>query len=237
MKKRKNKVVLIILLVIGLLGSASLYFAFSKNMVEVVVATQTVRGNTPITSSMVTTAKVDKNYLPENYIEASYLKEVVGRYSDVGFSKGAVLSSDSIATGDGKKAATIPDGYTLLSVAIENLPQGVVAGDKVNLLIGTTLESEGKVVLTYQNIKVTNTSVDADGAVVGLEVQVTPAQAQKIAFAQLNGDLSVSLLPGNYEDEELPIVTESEFTTYSSTEGNSTSNSESYNDSKNTDNE
>lgn len=213
--KGKNRTVVIALLVVGLIASVSTFLAFSKNLVEVVVATQTVRGNTPITASMITTEKVDKTYLPDGYIEAKYIDEVIGRYSDVGFTKGSVLSADAVATGDGKKAATIEQGMTLLSVTVDNLPQGVVAGDRVNLIIGTTLESEGKAVLTYQNISVTNTYTDVDGIVTGLEVQVSPAQAQKITFAQLNGDLTVSLLPGDYKNQELPIVTESEFTTYS----------------------
>lgn len=47
--------------------------------------------------------------------------------------------------------------------------------------------------LTYQNVLVTGTTTNEKGEVSALEVQVTPEQAQKIQYAQLNGELAVSL--------------------------------------------
>ena len=210
--KKKNQVIFIILLLIGVITSGCLFFAFNANKAEVVIATQTVRGNVPVTANMITTAKVDKAYLPANYIEAKYASDVVGRYSDVGFASGQILTTSNIATGEGKKATIIPMGYTLLAVDIENFPQGILPGDKVNIVIGTNLEKAGRAVLTFQNVLVTNTYTDVDGFLTGLEVQVTPDQAQKIVYAQINGELSIALLPLDYQSEALPILDEEGFT-------------------------
>jgi len=210
--KKKNKIIFIVLAILGLITTLSLYFAFNANKVEVVVATQTVRGNVPINANMLTTAKVDKGYLPANYIEAQYASDMLGRYSDVGFAAGQILTTSNVASGDGKKASIIPSGYTLLAVDIENFPQGILAGDKVNLVIGTNLEKQGRAVLTFQNILVTNVYTDIDGFITGLEVQVTPDQAQKVVYAQINGELSISLLPLDYKSEALPILNEEGFT-------------------------
>lgn len=216
MKKKGKRLWLIILLALGLVGSGAIFLAFNANMVDVVVATQNITGNVEITQDMLTTKRVDKSSLPENYITSNNVEEMIGRYTNIGITKGSVFTTGNVATKDSKKSAVIPEGQTLLAITVDAIPQGVQSGDSVNLLIGINMQSEGKVVMTYQDVLVTSTYVDDNGAVTGLEVQVTPEQAQKIQYAQINGELSVSLLPLGYESEDLPIVNESEMKSYAS---------------------
>lgn len=208
---KKNKLAIVLILIIGIVLSAALFFLFTKDRVEVVVGTQSVRGNTPITGEMVTTKSVDKEFLPKNYIAADFYDEVVGRYSDIGFAEGAVLTTANIATGDGNRAATIPEGYTIMNIALSSLPQGVVAGDYVNIMIGSSSSTMGKIVLTYQKVAVTNVLKDGDNKISGIEVQVTPDQAQKIEYAIQNGNISITLLPNDYTRQTLEIVDEEAF--------------------------
>lgn len=212
-RKSKNKG-FIWLILIGLIGSGAAYFAFVSNMADVVVATQTISANQQITSDMIKTKKVDKSALPSKYLTASSADSLVGLYTNVGITEGSIFTSANVATKDTKKSAVIPAGYTLLSVNITQLPQGVAPGDRVNLLIGLSTASEGRVVITYQNIQVTNTYKNDNGQVSGLEVQVTPEQAQQIQYAALNGELSVSLLPPGYTEESLPTMNEAQLKNY-----------------------
>lgn len=207
----KKRIWIIVLLLFGVIGSVSLYFLFNVNKVEVLVAAQTIRGNTEIKSTMISTAKMEKESLPKNYIEAKYAEDVVGRYTDIGVTEGAVLTTDNVATGDGSRTSVIPKGYTVMTLSLESLPSGIKAGDYVNILVGTTSTSQGKVVMTYQKISVTDVIQDSDGNATGIEIQVTPAQAQKIEYAQLNGNISVSLLSGDYKKQSLNAVDESKF--------------------------
>lgn len=186
------------LLLFGVIGSVALYFVFNANKVEVLTATQTIRGNTELKANMITTEKMEKESLPKNYIEAKYADDVVGRYTDIGLTEGAVLTTDNVATGDGSRTSVIPKGYTVMTLSLDSLPSGIKAGDNVNILVGTTTTAQGKVVITYQKINVTNVVKDSDGNPTGIEVQVTPEQAQKIQYAELNGTISVSLLSGDY---------------------------------------
>lgn len=208
---KKNRIIIIFLLLLGVLSSVALYFTFSANLTDVVVATQTVRANSEITPDMIATRKMDRDYLPKNYIEGQFAEQVVGRYTDIGFTEGSVLTTDNVATGDGNRTAVIPEGYTIMNVSLDTLPQGIQTGDYVNIVIGSNSNDKGKVVLTYQKIAVTNIVKDSDKRVTGIEVQVTPHQAQKIEYAQLNGSISVSLLPKDYRAQSLEIVDESEF--------------------------
>ena len=86
-----------------------------------------------------------------------------------------------------------------------------MAGDHVNILIGTSSSGKGKVVLTYQKVNITNVLYDNDKMVKGIEIQVTPEQAQKIEYARLNGTLSIALLPNEYSSQNLSITDEDEF--------------------------
>lgn len=207
--KKKNKIIFILLTLIGIITSISVFLTFNSSKANVIVATQTVRGNVPISSTMLTIEKVDKAYLPENYILAEYADELIGKYTDVGFAAGQILSTSNVATN--KKTSIIPKDYTLLSVDVDNFPEGLLAGDKINIVIGTSLADKGKVVLTFQNILITNVYTDIDGFPTGLEIQVKPEQAQKIVYAQLNGELSIALLPVDYSIQSLPILDEEGF--------------------------
>lgn len=212
-RKSRNKG-FIWLILLGIVGSGAGYFAFVANMEEVIVATQTINSNTEITKDMITTKRVDKSALPSKYLTAEDANNLIGLYTNIGITEGSIFTNANVATKDTKKSAVIPEGQTLLSITITSLPQGIVAGDNVNLLIGMNSSKDGRVVLTYQNIQVTNTILNDDGDIIGLEVQVTPEQAQKIQYAQLNGDLSVSLLPPGYTEEDLPTVNEKGAATY-----------------------
>lgn len=209
----KKRIWILVLLLFGVIGSVSLYFVFNVNKVEVLVASQTIRGNTEIKSSMISTTKMEKESLPKNYIEAKYAEDVVGRYTDIGVTEGAVLTTDNVATGDGSRTSVIPKGYTVMTLSLESLPSGIKAGDYVNILVGTTSTSQGKIVMTYQKINVTEVIKDSDGNPTGIEIQVTPAQAQKIEYAELNGNISVSLLSGDYKKQSLNAVDENKFMT------------------------
>lgn len=211
MKKKNISLTMILTLIVGIFVSVAIYFAFSVNRISVVTATQSVRSNVKITKDMVTIKKIDKEFLPENYIKAEYADQIIGRYSDIGFTTGSVLTTENVATGKGSRSVTIPKGYTVMNLTLDTIPQGVVAGDHVNILIGTNASNKGKVVLTYQKINVTNVVMDNDKVVTGIEIQVTPEQAQKIEYAQLNGTLSIALLPNDYSSQNLSITDEDEF--------------------------
>lgn len=211
MLKSSKRVALIIILVAGLVLSGCLFAIFVGSTENVLVATQNVKANTKIKSSMFTTERVDKSSLPDNYIPADKADDIEGYYTYIGFTKGGVISESNIATSAKKASGAIEKGKTLLTINADNLPSGIQSGDKVNVIIGANTDGGTKVVLTYQNIDVSNIYVDDEGAVTGLEVSVTPEQSQKIVYAQLNGELAISLLPINYKDVNLPIIDEGGF--------------------------
>lgn len=211
MLKSSKRISLIIIIVAGLILSGSLFMIFVGNTTEVLVATQDVKANTKIKESMFTIERVDTASLPDNYLSADSAKDVVGYYTYIGFTKGSVISKSNIATSAKKASGAIEKGKTLLTISAENLPTGIQSGDKVNIIIGANTDSGNKVVLTYQNIDVSNIYVDDEGSITGLEVSVTPEQSQKIVYAKLNGELSISLLPINYKDINLPIIDEGGF--------------------------
>lgn len=214
---------LLLLIIIGLGASGALFLAFGMMTTSVVVATENIRGNTQITSSMVTTKNISKGALPNNYISGKYLGSVVGSYTDVGITSGNVFTTGNIATKKSRKAAAITEGYTRMKINPSNIPNGIQVDDRINLLIQASLSEYGKAVITYQNILVTDVRTGSSGEVSSLEIEVTPTQAQQIQYAAANGSLSVTLLPTGYEEENIDVTDESSISKFSSQNGSSKS--------------
>ena len=213
---------LLLLIIIGLGASGALFLAFGMMTTSVVVATENIRGNTQITSSMVT-KNISKGALPNNYISGKYLGSVVGSYTDVGITSGNVFTTGNIATKKSRKAAAITEGYTRMKINPSNIPNGIQVDDRINLLIQASLSEYGKAVITYQNILVTDVRTGSSGEVSSLEIEVTPTQAQQIQYAAANGSLSVTLLPTGYEEENIDVTDESSISKFSSQNGSSKS--------------
>lgn len=210
LKLTKNKTMVIFFAILALIASGSIYFLLTGNMTDVLTINQTVRGGTQITESMISIEKLDKSALPDNYITANYKDEVVGKYLDLGITSGGVLTETNLSTSG--KASLIPTGYTLYSIKGMNVyPKGLMTGDRLNIIVSTSLEGKGKSVLTFQNILITNINYDKENVVETIEIQVTPEQAQMIAFGQSNGDISLSLLPHDYEAHTMEILDENNF--------------------------
>lgn len=214
MAKNQKKLLFGIVISVGIILSVLLFFIFIGNTKNVLVATQDVKANTQITESMFTTERVDASSLPDNYLTAEDAKELVGYYTYIGFTKGSVISENNVATTAKKASGAISKNRTLLTINTDNLPSGIQAGDFVNIIIGATTNAENNsstTVLTYQKIEVSDIYRDDDGSINGLEVVVTPSQAQKIVYAQLKGQISVSLLPIDYKSKNLEPLNEGEF--------------------------
>lgn len=210
LKLTKNKTVIIFFVILALIASGAIYFVLIGNMEDVITINQTVRGGTQITENMITVKKLDKSALPDNYLSADFKKDVVGKYLDLGITAGGILTENNISTSG--KSSIIPTGYTLYSIKdLETYPTGLITGDKLNIVISTNLESKGNAVLTFQNILVTNISYDEEKAIDSIELQVTPEQAQYIAYGQANGQISISLLPLDYQNKSLEVIDENSF--------------------------
>lgn len=200
---KKNKVFVIFLIVISAVVASGLYFVFVGNMTDVLVVNDTVRGGTQITEKMLSVKKADKSSLPDNYLKASAKDEVVGKYFDLGLTRGGVLTVDNISVSG--KASLIQNGLTLYAMKnLENYPQGLIAGDHINVLVASSNEGD-KYVKTIENVPVASVHTE-EGEITGIEIYVTPENAQLIAFAQENGSVSVALLPLGYENKNIDVL-------------------------------
>ena len=219
---------IIILTVVGIIAAACIYVVFDFSTVSVVVATQTIEGNTEITADMVTTKSLGRGSLPDNYITASNLKAVVGSYTNIGITSGSVFTTGNVASAQSRKSAAITEGYTRMNITASNIPSGIVTDDNVNILIEINLSSSGKSVMTYQNILVTDVKKNSSGDITGLEIEVTPEQAQQIQYAESNGNISVTLVPSGYEEQDLDATDEDSIENFSTKDNSSSSKSSSY---------
>lgn len=203
LKSGKNKIFVIFSLIIAAIISAGVYFIFVGNMADVIVVNQTVRGGTQISESIISTKKADKSSLPENYILAKYKDEIIGQYLDLGLTEGGVLTANNLSSNG--KASLIQSGKVLFAMKdLETYPQNLIAGDKLNIIVASSADGE-RYVKTIEQVEVAGVHQE-DGEITGVEIYVTAEEAQLIAFAQANGEVSVSLLPLDYETLNLDIL-------------------------------
>lgn len=198
-----NKGFFIFGIIIVAIASCGLYFGLVGNMTDVLTVNQTVRGGTQITESIIAVKKVDKSSLPDNYLTSQYKDEVVGHYLDLGLTSGGVLTKDNLSTSG--KASLIQTGDILYSMKdLETYPSGLVTGDKLNIVVATQNEGE-KIVKTIENVPVASVHME-EKEITGIEVYVTPDEAQLIAYAQANGEVSVGLLPLDYQPTNIGVL-------------------------------
>lgn len=203
LKTLKTKRASVFLIVIGAVISIGLYFILVGNMTDVLVINQTVRGGTQITDEMISVKKADKSSLPNDYISADLKNKVIGQYFDLGLTKGGVLTKDNLSLSG--KASLIKEGLILYSLKdLETYPKGLVAGDNLNIVVATS-DSGDKYVKTIESVPVAAVHT-VEGEISGIEIYVTPESAQLIAFAQANGEVSVGLLPLNYQNKNLEVL-------------------------------
>ena len=210
LKLSKNRTMVIFFALLALIASGAIYFLLIGNMTDVITVNQTVRGGTQITEEILSVEKLDRSALPDNYVTADNKDEIIGKYLDLGLTSGGVLTETNISTSG--KASLIPTGHTLYAIKdMDVYPKGLMTGDRLNIVVSTNLEEKGKSVLTFQNILITNITYDEEKVLETIEVQVTPEQAQMIAFGQANGEITLSLLPLDYETHNMPILDEGSF--------------------------
>lgn len=203
LKTLKTKRGSVFSIVIGAVISIGIYFILVGNMTDVLVINQTVRGGTQITEEMMSVKKVDKSSLPDDYISAGLKNKVVGQYFDLGLTKGGVLTKDNLSLSG--KASLIKEGKILYSLKdLETYPQGLVAGDNLNVVVATS-DNGNKYVKTIESVPVAAVHM-TEGEISGIEIYVTPEASQLIAFAQANGEVSVGLLPLNYQNKNLEVL-------------------------------
>ena len=139
-----------------------------------------------------------------------------------------MFTTGNVASAQSRKSAAITEGYTRMNISANNIPSGIQTDDRVNILIEINLSDTGKCVMTYQNILVTGVKSNSSGDTTGLEVEVTPEQAQQIQYAESNGNLSVTLLPTGYEEQNLDATDEDSIENFSTKDSSSKSKNSSY---------
>lgn len=203
-----NKGFFIFGIIIVAIASCGLYFGFVGNMTDVLTVNQTVRGGTQISTAMIEVKKADKSSLPDNYLTEDNLDGIIGKYLDLGLTSGGVLTEDNISTSG--KASLIDSGQILYSMKdLETYPSGLVAGDHLNIVVASSSDGK-KYVKTIENVLVAAVHIE-ENAITGIEIYVTPEESQLIAFAQANGDVSVGLLPLDYEKKNIEILDDGGF--------------------------
>lgn len=204
-----KKIYLLAILFAILTGFAVFNFARSLQNAKqtdrgaVVVAVAKIPQNTLITQDMVALKKLSEESI--NPLAVHDLSQVVGRISNVAIEADEqVLSSKLNEQGTDKNglAYSIPKGRRAVTIAVDDITGvagNIQKSNRVDILAVVSIDKISTSFLLLQNIEVLKTNaVLSDKQSAGytnLTLSVTPEEAEKLFYAQVNGKLTVALRP------------------------------------------
>lgn len=210
--------------ILALFTTAMVYFYLKQveaasqenkvEMSEVVVALTAIPAHVKVTEEM-----VEIKEIPAEAAHAdtyATIEDVVGGTTTTELIAGEQILAERIVTTDeeAELAYRIPENMRAITVAtseVDGVGGYVMAGDKLDILVSYTLQEGKQVVYTQlQSIEVLERGPNAgtadssgSGIPTSLTLLVTPAQAEVIAYANLNGTFYFTLrnpVDSNWQD-------------------------------------
>lgn len=221
MKQRSGGSLLLVISLIAGLVAAFLTVSVVRGatrMTNVIVANQEIQPYTAITAEMLSVKQ-----LPASAVSADAVTDpaaLVGRYTRGLVLPETVMRSGYLATAAGNSgsvAAKLSEmnvpGVRAMAIAVDNTTAvggTLQVGDKVDVIAAVKVERNGAPTTTVSKIIAKAVpvlySTPADTAAKAtVVVQVTPALAEEIAYAQIAG--TVYLITNPYQTELTPITT------------------------------
>lgn len=221
MKQRSGGSLLLVISLIAGLVAAFLTVSVVRGatrLTSVIVANQEIQPYTAITAEMLSVKQ-----LPASAVSADAVTDpaaLVGRYTRSLVLPEAVMRTGYLATAAGnsgsvaaKLSETNAPGARAMAIAVDNTTAvggTLQVGDKVDVIAAVKVERQGAPTVTVSKIiakavPVLYTTPADTSAKATVVVQVSPALAEEIAYAQLAG--TVYLITNPYQTELTPVQT------------------------------
>lgn len=169
----------------------------------VVVALTTIPGHVKVTPDMLETKEIAEDAVHPDALTS--IDAVVGGTTTTDLMAGEQILSERIVsdTGDAPLAYRVPENMRAITVPtteVDSIGGYVLPGDKIDILASYTSAEDVSVVEKIQNIEIlekgpyaVGTEGQQTGVPTSITILVTPAQADVIANASLNGSLYFTL--------------------------------------------
>ena len=169
----------------------------------VVVALTAIPGHIKVTADMLETKEIPEDAVHPDALTS--IEDVVGGTTTTDLMAGEQILSERIVsdTGAGPLAYRVPENMRAITVPtteVDSIGGYILPGDKIDIWANYTAADDAQVVEKIQNIEVLEKGPYAVGAEeqqtgvpTSLTILVTPAQADVIANASLNGSLYFTL--------------------------------------------
>jgi pilus assembly protein CpaB len=177
---------------------------------------------------LIETKTVDASVLPTGAITS--VADIQGKIASIDIAQNEIILATRFRSpteaGPGTQLLTIPTGLQAISVEVSTIPgvaNFIQPNDRVSILVqlplATGAQNANQVKFLLQNVQVlqvgqrviiapvngqpAGSSVQQSAGKVDLTLAVTPANAEKLAFAILNGSLYFTLVP----PDQKPVAT------------------------------
>lgn len=208
-------VILVVSIVAGLLA-ALLSVSFLRGVARtttVLVATKDIPAFTPLSPDMFRTELQPSSAVPADAVKD--MSALTGRYARTMILQGDVIRAGHLATAQGSASSlaarlteTGMPGTRALAIPVDNatgVGGTIQPGDRVDIIAAVRIEAKNAPTTTISKIIARGVPVlfrtEAEGTSKGtVVVQVTPQQAEEIAYAQLAGTIYLATNPYKVDD-------------------------------------
>lgn len=212
MRQRSGGTVILAISIVAGLLAALLSVSFLRGVAgttPVLVAVQEIQPFTPLTPQMFSVQQLPGSAVPADAVVD--LAALNGRYARTLLLKGTVVRQGHLAMASGdtgtvsaRLTETAQPGTRALAIPIDNatgVGGTIQAGERVDIIAAVRIESTNSPATTFskviaQGVPVLHRTEPDNYTTTGtVVVQVTPEQAEEIAFAQLNGKIYLATNP------------------------------------------
>lgn len=229
MKQRSSGMIILIVSIIAGLAAALLSVSFLRtaaHTVTVLVASKEIPAFTALTPDLFTLRPVAESAVPADAVTDA--AQVAGRFNRTLILEGSVMRRGFVAqaTGQGgwlsaKLTETGIAGTRAFAIAVDNASAAggtIEAGDKVDIIAAVKVERANGPATTFAKViaaaaPVLYKTAPEGSAKATVVVQVAPAQAEAIAFAQVSGTIYLATNPYRPDQaaQSTPGVTPEQF--------------------------
>lgn len=217
-KQRSGGLVILVISIVAGLAAALLSVSFLRGVAgttTVLVATEEIQPFTPLTAAMFAAQQVPGAAVPADAItDAAQLQ---GRFARTLLLPGTVMRSGHMATTAGRTgslAARLTEsgqpGMRALAIPVDSatgVGGTIEPGDRVDIIAAVRIDRAGTPSTQFskiiaRSVPVLHRTIEDDMAGRGtVVVQVTPAQAEEIAYAQIAGKIYLATNPYKVDRE------------------------------------
>ena len=210
MKKKKINFSFILIILLGLILSCSVFLMLNLDKEEVLIANRNIEPMEVLSEDMLSTKFVDKNYMIEGYVPYEEMRNIIGKTVKYGIPNGNFVVTGQFYNDTEFEELRMDESQVLLFnlplTAQDAVGGNLKEGDRINITFGYKssakpeegLDTSKKILTILQYIEIDSLTI-VDDELAGIVLKLTQEQYNKLTYAmEYASTIYITKLAENY---------------------------------------